>query len=261
MTGTGGVGDPLVHTNTASAGNAGQLEPAQQDGAVVIDLGAVYEIDALQVWNFNLTGNDGSGTPYVNYGPTSFTLSAIASGDTLPPTWPASAEVKDAAGQPLTLSLATAPGTAGYKGETYLFNGASQPGDVADRDGTGEAVTSETPVVGRYLLLGNLTGTAAGGGHVGLSEVRVYGRALGDPNVVFIGGDGIADQTMDFRGSVSALNNALAGLTYTPNADYNTGDVNFSEALVVHLDDVVGGVTHTGASSRHRQCRRRRITR
>ena len=39
--------------------------------------------------------------------------------------------------------------------------------------------------------------------------------------LTFTAGDGTADTTMTFSGTIAALNTALATLTYTPNADYN----------------------------------------
>ena len=94
-----------------------------------------------------------------------------------------------------------------------------------------------------------------------MSEVRVYGRAVGDANLVFTSGDGLADTTMTFQGPLAALNTALAGLTYTPDLNYNSGDATAPEALLVHVDDVVGGVRHTGAMAARRRWPRRRTTR
>ena len=87
------------HTNVEGVGTPAVWSIASQTGSLLLDLGGVYTIDALQVWNFNLPGNDASGTPYANYQPTSFTLSAVSSGSTLPASWPAATQVRDSAGR------------------------------------------------------------------------------------------------------------------------------------------------------------------
>ena len=86
-------------------------------------------------------------------------------------------------------------------------------------DITGEQIEA----TGRYLFLANLRGTDSAGGHVGLSEVQVYGRQVGTQNLVFRQGDGLADQTVIFEGPLYDLNAALAGITYQGNLNYNSG--------------------------------------
>jgi len=45
----------------------------------------------------------------------------------------------------------------------------------------------------------------------------------GTAGLTFASGDGAADTTMTFRGTVAAINAALNGLTYTPTSNYNGG--------------------------------------
>jgi len=208
---------PWVHSNLESVPNPGNWSLARETGGLMIDLGAVYAIDALQIWNFNLQGNDASGNPLTNYGPTGFDLYVSSTGNN----WPtgAAAMTLVAAG----VELNRAPGTAGYVGETYLFGDepSARP-EWGDHDGAATPIT-DTGITARYLFLGNLQGTNSAGGHVGLSEVQVAGRLVGTPNLVFREGDGVDDRRVRFEGPLDDLNAMLAGITYTGDRDYNSG--------------------------------------
>ncbi|MBT0960381.1 DUF4347 domain-containing protein, partial [Denitromonas iodatirespirans] len=65
----------------------------------------------------------------------------------------------------------------------------------------------------------------AGGNPVEVSLSVTHGALTlaGTTGLSFISGDGTADATMTFRGTVTDINNALNGLSYTPTADYNGG--------------------------------------
>jgi hypothetical protein len=208
---------PWVHSNQESVPIPGHWSVAQQNGGLMIDLGAVYAIDALQIWNFNLQGNDASGNPLTNYGPTSFNLYVSAVGNS----WPAGAAAMQEVA--LNVALNRAPATAGYLGETYLFGEDIVPPTVwGDHDGS-RTLVNDTAVTARYLFLGNLQGTASAGGHVGLSEVQIAGRLVGTPNLVLREGDGVADRRVRFEGPLDELNEVLSRITYLGDLHYNSG--------------------------------------
>ena len=59
VNGTGLSGSPLVH---GTAANLGWSVVNSEKGGLLLDLGQVYALDALQVWNFNELGLEGYGT-------------------------------------------------------------------------------------------------------------------------------------------------------------------------------------------------------
>ena len=80
-----------------------------------------------------------------------------------------------------------------YLGETFRFSGATAarvPSQLGDENG-GVSDQSALDLEGRYLFISFPTDT--GSGHVGLSEVQLYGRLASNPDVVFMTGDGIDD--------------------------------------------------------------------
>ncbi|MBD9357825.1 cadherin-like domain-containing protein [Methylomonas albis] len=61
----------------------------------------------------------------------------------------------------------------------------------------------------------------------------------GTSGLTFVTGDGTADVTMTFRGTASAINTALDGLSYTPTANYNgsgTLTVSTKDSVLLSLD-------------------------
>jgi len=216
----------LVHTNQESVAEPTNWSLAQERGGLMIDLGAVYTIDAIQIWNFNLTGNDDDGNPLTEFGPESFDLYVSSTGDT----WPTVGSMT-----PVTAGVALnqAPGTLDYVGETYLFSGTTdttaapldQLGDHADGVTIVKDATTDEQIdlTGRYLFFGNLEGTDSAGGHVGLSQIEVFGRVIGTDNVVLRAGGGLADKTVTFEGPLTDLNTVLKDVTYTSDLDYNSG--------------------------------------
>ena len=91
-----------------------------------------------------------------------------------------------------------------------------------------QAVNEDTPLVFSSTN-GNLISVSdvdAGSGNlqvtlsVGQGALSLSGMA----GLVFTVGDGAADGTMTFTGSVSSINAALAGLSYTPTGNYNGAD-------------------------------------
>ncbi|TVS09583.1 MAG: hypothetical protein EA424_26790, partial [Planctomycetaceae bacterium] len=211
---------------------------AQQAGGLMIDLGAIYTIDVMQIWNYAVAGLE-------HYGPTEFDLWVSSVGDSLPISTAGMTRIL----QNVPLNPASDLDGDGYKGETYLLSGATEsqiPLGLGDEDGIITDL-SATPATGRFFFFGNLQG-APGAGHVGLSEVQFYGRQVGIPGLVFVQGVGMDDTTMTFRGSLADLNAALDGITYTPDPDYNSGNPNAvdeipgyalsPEQLVVTINDL-----------------------
>ena len=179
--------DKLIH----GAGSTDGWSLRQESGGLLIDLGAVYKIDVLQIWNFAAAGLEA-------YGPAHFDL--WVSSDAAPPA-DTSLMTPVLDDEPLARA---ASGDLNYFGETYLFSGATAtviPDELADENG-GPSDRSSLAVVGRYLFLGDLQGLP-GVGHVGLSEVRVYGRPVTAPDLVFVQGDGRGgERTLSFQGLV-----------------------------------------------------------
>lgn len=202
----------LIHTR---ADVSASWRLAQQAGGLMIDLGAVYTIDVIQIWNYAVAG-------WEQYGPSTFDLWVSATGSVLPTGTLAMRQVLD--NQPL--NRASDVDGDGYKGETYLLSGnTSVPAalsEIGDEDGSVTNL-SATSVSARFLFFGDLQG-AAGAGRVGLSELRFYGRQVGAGGLVFMAGDGVDDASITFRGSLGALNATSNGITYTPNLNYNSWD-------------------------------------
>jgi len=234
----------LYHDATESILEPSGWSLAQQDGALLIDLGAVYVIEGLQIWNFNLSGLE-------SYGPESFDLYVSALGSAMPASAAAMTQVLD--DQPLARAVT---GTPYYLGETYLFDGAEVQttwnwGDQTDGP---TAIASGTPLVARYLLLSDLRG-ADGVSHVGLSEVQIAGRQVGAgaAELVFTEGDGVGDRTVSFRGRLDDLNAVLAEVYYLPDLHYNSGTAGnvVPDVLTITIDDL--GNTDSGGAGIPRQ--------
>jgi hypothetical protein len=212
-------GGKLVHTTGLN--DSTQWSIAVENGGLMIDLGAIYTIDVMQIWNFNATGLE-------HYGPTSFDLWISSDGTELPADTSGMTQVLN----DVPLNQATvASDPARYFGETYLFGQVTPElisPELHDEDGPtslplnmgGQPLT----VTARFLYLGDLTGTSDANGHVGLSEVQFYVRPPGSPALGFVQGDGTRNSTLTIEGSVDDLNAALAGIQYFPNPDYNSGN-------------------------------------
>ena len=80
-----------------------------------------------------------------------------------------------------------------------------------------------------------LTFSSAGGNRISISDVDAGSGSLtvtvtasggvfslsGTTGLSFVAGDGIADSTMTFSGTLSRINTALNGLLFTPTLNYN----------------------------------------
>ncbi|RZI79930.1 MAG: hypothetical protein EOP38_24035, partial [Rubrivivax sp.] len=91
-----------------------------------------------------------------------------------------------------------------------------------------QSTNEDTPLV-FSVGNGNLISVAdvdAGGGSVQVTVSVLHGALSlsGLTGLSFITGDGAADTTMTFSGTVASINAALAGMTYLPASDYNGAD-------------------------------------
>jgi Ca2+-binding RTX toxin-like protein len=62
--------------------------------------------------------------------------------------------------------------------------------------------------------------------------------------LTFTAGDGTADATMTFHGTLAAINTALATATYTPTANYNG-----AATITLNVTDTFGGIVATGTGA------------
>ena len=105
------------------------------------------------------------------------------------------------------------------------------------------SVTEDTPAAVSGLSIADVDATLAPSGiySVTLSGTHgtlTFGTLAG---LAFDSGDGTADATMTFHGTLSAINTALATTSYSPDADYNG-----AAAITLSATDNVGGTVATG---------------
>ena len=156
-----------------------------------IDLGGTYNVDAIQVWNYNEMYFDHDGNPGTNRG---FNTADI---------WVSLTGLGTSASNPAEWQLITddqsftqAPGTNGYVGEIFGMGG----------------------VVARYILFDDVTNFGTNNWEVpenryGLSEVQVFGTqmAIAEPSsfaLLLIGGVGIACYRRRNKRSANQLYNS-----------------------------------------------------
>jgi len=159
------IGTPTqAYFNSQAVGTRGDL-------AILVDLGAEYRLDAIQLYGYNISDSGGFG----DRTPGSFTI------------WTAtdSSAVSTASGALLiddfslfsqqggTVGMLD-PGNSSTFGESFLFGGASQPTEVSGR----ETVVTGDLVFARYVFLRDLTPietNAADLNIVGLAEIQFFG--------------------------------------------------------------------------------------
>jgi len=162
-----------------------QQPTARGDVGILLDLGAAYALDALQLFGYNIA--DASGI-FTDRTPGSFTI-WTATDNSAVTTAGGNLLVSDISkfGQQGASQGMSDPGASPTLGETFLFGGASQPPEVG---GASHAVTGAS-VEARYLFLRDLTPieTNASDGHiVGLGEIQAYGTALPEPSTLVLAG-------------------------------------------------------------------------
>ncbi len=170
LSGTPFVQTPLL-TTTEAYWNCNPVE-TRGDLGVLIDLGSLYRLDAMQLYGYNVT--DGGGV-YTDRSPGNFTI------------WTASdpAAVTTASGSLLVNNISmftqrgdsqgmSDPGSSATFGETFLFSGASQPPEVG---GISRVVTDDI-VYARYVFLRDITPIETDPADlniVGLAEIQFFG--------------------------------------------------------------------------------------
>ena len=165
-------GSPL--TQAASAANSGNYWNSgsldTEKGGVLIDLGQIYRLDALQLYGYNITDGGGS---FSDRSLGSFTI-WTATDSSAVTTVGGTLLVNDltkfsqrGAGQTMA-----DPSNAASLGETYLFGNASQPSEVG---GPTHLVTGSF-VTARYLFFRDMLGQPDNSETIiGLGEIRAYG--------------------------------------------------------------------------------------
>jgi hypothetical protein len=153
------------------------------DLGILIDLGAVYTLDAMQLFGYNISDPGSWG----DRSPDSFSIWTASSGSAV--TTGGGVLLVSDIGQ-FTQQGGTQgmsdPGASATLGETYLFGGASQPSEVG---GTTHAVTGSS-VDARYVFLRGLTPIETNPTDlniVGLGEVQFYGTAVPEPSTLALG--------------------------------------------------------------------------
>jgi len=157
------------------------------DVGILLDLGGVYELDALQLFGYNITDGFPSGL-FADRTPGNLTIWTATEGSA----------VTTAGGNLLVSDISkfmqqgssqsmSDPGASATLGETFLFGGASQPAEVG---GTTHVVTGST-VAARYVFLRDLTPietSVTDLNIVGLGEIQAYGTAVPELSTLLLGG-------------------------------------------------------------------------
>ena len=152
----------IVNTGQPNGNNWNTLTPTAD---ITFDLGEVFNIDFIQIWNFNDSfGNN-------DFGATTIDLLVSNVGT--------NAQNADFSSSTIlaTLLIDEATGSLRYFGENYRFNGKAET-DIPVELGGDLNDFSSTNVEGRFVRFANLDGSDSFGGRTGLSEVKFYGAPV-----------------------------------------------------------------------------------
>ena len=196
-------GDNL--TVTLAAGSNSQINASVGTSGVGITSGngtnsVVLTGTVAQLNNF-FNGNNGATLTYLmaaNAPAASSTLTITASDGVLSSNDTATINITATNDAPVN----TVPGNQNINEDTALVFSAGNGNriSIADADAANNSVRANISVTNGVLSLAGVTG------------------------LTFTSGDGNSDSTMTFTGTVTAINNALATLTYQPNANFNGSD-------------------------------------
>jgi hypothetical protein len=165
------------------------------DVGLLIDLGGLYVLDAMQLFGYNIA--DGYGA-YTDRTPGSFEIWTATDASAV--TTASSAllvnDISKFTQQGGTQGMSD-PGNSSTFGETFLFGGAAQPAEVG---GTTHDVTASS-VEAQYVFLRGLTpiGGASEANIAGLGEMRFYGTLVPEPSTFLLLGLGVTG--LGFYGS------------------------------------------------------------
>ena len=171
--GFGVSGGKLIVNTGQPNDNNWNTETATAD--ITFDLGAVFNIDFIQIWNFNDSfGNN-------DFGPETIDLLVSNVGT--------NAQDADFSASSIlvTLPIAHATGSLVYFGENYRFNGKAAS-DIPSELGGVLHDYSGVAVQGRFVRFANLDGSLSYSGRTGLSEVRFFGTAVPEPSTLLLMG-------------------------------------------------------------------------
>jgi hypothetical protein len=137
----GGLNAAGQHDNVFVSGSHWETDPYQYSAWIVFDLGNTYDVDAMRLWNFNATNQNGSYTGRGVQRMKVYTSTDLNAWTQRGDTW----------------TLTIAPGTPDYVGDLYTWLAATWTGV-------------------RYIKFDEMSYFGIGdvGGHVGLSELRFY---------------------------------------------------------------------------------------
>jgi hypothetical protein len=190
--------DALIGPGTPYSQAAQMIDPSQAywnsqqpttrgDVGILLDLGAAYALDALQLFGYNITDGSPPGA-FADRTPGSFSI-WTATDSTAVTTAGGNLLVNDISKftQQGSIQSMSNPGANPTPGETFLFGGASQPPEVG---GATHAVTAAS-VEARYLFLRELTPIETSSldlNIVGLGEIQAYGTPVPEPSTLVLAG-------------------------------------------------------------------------
>ncbi|HEX5182776.1 MAG TPA: Ig-like domain-containing protein, partial [Allosphingosinicella sp.] len=107
-------------------------------------------------------------------------------------------------------------------------------------------VNEDTPVAVTGVSISDVDAVLAPAGVYEVTVSATHGALTMTTlaGLTFTAGDGTADATMTFHGTLSAINAALATLGYTGDSNYNGSDT-----IDVHVTDTFGGIVATGSGA------------
>ncbi|GEM_PF-6316234 len=158
--------------------NGNNWNTTTSTAGITFDLGDVFNIDFIQIWNFNDSfGNNDFGASSIDL------LVSNVGTNALNADFSSSMVLA-------TLLIDEATGSLRYFGENYRFN-QKMESDIPDELGGDFNDFSSTNVQGRFVRFANLDGSESFGGRTGLSEVRFYGTPVPLPGAVWLFGAGL----------------------------------------------------------------------